>query len=85
MSTWSYTEYTTDVLLPATVVRTELDAIQQLMQARRDLCNVLSKEIGFLTATTHGYMAEVIRLSHVEKQSLLELDLILGSMNISLL
>jgi len=30
-------------------------------------------------------MAEVIRLSHVEKQSLLELDLILGSMNISLL
>ena len=67
------------------MVRTELDAIQQLMQARRDLCNVLSKEIGFLTATTHGYMAEVIRLSHVEKQSLLELDLILGSMNISLL
>ena len=53
-------------------------------QARRDLCNVLSKEIGFLTATTHGYMAEVIRLSHMEKQALLELDLILSSMNISM-
>ena len=70
--------------LPATGILTELDAIQQLMQARRDLCNILSKEIGFLTGTTHGYMAEIIRLSHVERQSLQELDHLLNSMNVSL-
>ena len=71
--------------LPATGILTELDAIQQLMQARRDLCNILSKEIGFLTGTTHGYMAEIIRLSHIERQSLQELDHLLNSMNVSLL
>ena len=76
------TAYT--IPLPAIGVLTELDAIQQLMQARRDLCNILSKEIGFLTGTTHGYMAEIIRLSHVERQSLQELDHLLNSMNVSL-
>ena len=83
--TWMKYKIPTTIPLPVTGVLTELDAIQQLMQARRDLCNILSKEIGFLTATTHGYMAEIIRLSHTERQSLQELDHLLNSMNVSLL
>jgi len=63
----------------------ELDGIQQLLKGRRELCQILSKEFGFLTATTHGYMADIVRLGHLERQVLQELESLLQAADISLL
>jgi len=63
----------------------ELDGIQQLVKGRRELCQILSKEIGFLIATTQGYMAEIVRLGHLERQVLQELESLLQAADINLL
>ena len=62
----------------------QLDGLGQLIHTRRDLSTVLSREMGFLNASVHGYMAEVVRLSHTEKQVLQNLDTLLHSLKISL-
>ena len=57
-----------------TAVRDELDGVQQLIHSRRELCNILSNEIGYLTASNHAYMTEVVRLDHSGKQILQDID-----------
>ena len=62
-----------------------VDGIEQLVRARRDLCQVLNREMGFQRATTHGYMQEIVRLSKCERQIIENLDRILSEMDIYLL
>lgn len=63
----------------------KLDRLGQLIHSRRELSTVLSREMGFLNASVHGYMSEVVRLAHAEKQILQNLDSLLHSLNVSLL
>ena len=60
-----------------TAVSLELDEIQQLILSRRELCNVLSNEVGYLTVTNHGFMKEAVRINHTEKIVLQDLDRLL--------
>ena len=66
-------------------VSSRMDRLSQLIHTHRELCAVLTREMGFLTASTHGYMSEVVRLGHTEKLVLQNLDSLLQSMNVSLL
>ena len=70
--------------LLSTAVASELDGVQQLIHSRRELCNILSSEIGYLTASNHAYMAEVVRLNHSGKQILQDLESSLLAFNIIL-
>ena len=40
----------------------------------RDLCKTFMDEVAFLTVTNHTQMAELVRLSHMSRQALHELD-----------
>jgi hypothetical protein len=66
-------------------VDSQLDRLGQLIHTRRELSTVLSREMGFLNASVHGYMSEVVRITHTEKQVLQNLDTLLSSLKISLL
>ncbi len=66
-------------------VESDISAIQQLIYSRRQLCNVLADEISYLTTSNHGYMAESIRLDHMEKQFLKDIQDMLNTYDISLL
>ena len=68
-----------------TDVDSQLDRLGQLIHTRRELSTVLSREMGFLNASVHGYMSEVVRITHTEKQVLQNLDTLLSSLKISLL
>lgn len=68
----------------STAVAGELDRVQQLIHSRRELCNILSSEIGYLTASNHAYMAEVVRLNHSGKQTLQDLERSLLDFNVIL-
>ena len=73
------------IISPTTAaVTAELDGVQQLIHSRRELCNILSNEIGYLTASNHAYMAEVVRLNHSGQQILQDLESSLQAFNISL-
>lgn len=65
-------------------LNSKLNRLSQLILSRRDLCTVLSREMGFLNASVHGYMSEVVRLTHSEKLVLQNLDSLLQSLNVSL-
>ena len=65
-------------------LNSKLGRLSQLILSRRDLCTVLSREMGFLNASVHGYMSEVVRLTHYEKLVLQNLDSLLQSLNVSL-
>jgi len=67
------------------VVESDISAIQQLIFSRRQLCNVLANEIGYLTTSNLGYMAESIRLEQMEKQFLKDIQDLLNTYDISLL
>ncbi|CAI8056730.1 hypothetical protein GBAR_LOCUS30905 [Geodia barretti] len=66
-------------------VDSQLDRLGQLIHTRRELSTVLSREMGFVNASAHGYMSEVVRITHTERQVLQNLDTLLSSLKISLL
>ena len=68
-----------------TDVDSQLDRLGQLIHTRRELSTVLSREMGFVNASAHGYMSEVVRITHTERQVLQNLDTLLSSLKISLL
>ena len=73
-----------NTIVLSTAVASELDGVQQLIHSRRELCNILSSEIGYLTASNHAFMAEVVRLNHSGKQIIQDLESSLLAFNIIL-
>ena len=67
-----------------TGVAAELNGVEQLIAARRELCLVLNKEIGYLRATSQGYMAEIVRQNSIQRQALQDVEDHLASLGISL-
>lgn len=65
-------------------VDAELNGVEQLIATRRELCLVLNKEIGYLRATSQGYMAEIVRLNNVQKQAFQDVEDQLASMGVLL-
>lgn len=65
-------------------VAAELNGIEQLIAARRELCLVLNKEIGYLRATSQGYMAEIVRQNSIQRQALQDAEDHLTSLGILL-
>ena len=64
-----------------TAVTNELNGVQQLIHSRRELCNILSNEVCYLTASNHAYMAEVVRVNHLGKQIIQDIDNYLPTLN----
>ena len=65
-------------------MKSELDSVQQLIQARRTLCSALSDDIGYLMISNHGYMTEYVRMEHMQKQVLKDIQSLLNTFNITL-
>lgn len=61
-----------------------MNGVEQLIAARRELCLVLNKEIGYLRATSQGYMAEIVRQNSIQRQALQDVEDHLASLGISL-
>ena len=76
--------FVTNTSASLTAVSDELDGVQQLIHSRRELCSILSNEIGYLTASNHAYMTEAVRLDHSGKQILQDIDNYLPVLNNSL-
>ena len=53
--------------------------MQQLIHERRDLCNILAKDIVFLVANINGYMTEIVSLKQTEKSMLEFVDSVIDS------
>ena len=65
-------------------VKSELDSVQQLIHARRNLCSVLADDISYLTVSNHGYMTESVRMDHTQRQVLKDVQALLNSFKITL-
>ena len=44
------------------------------MHSRRELCHILSNEIGYLTVTNHSFMAELVRVNRTGKQTIQDVE-----------
>lgn len=62
------------LLLAATDLSTEMNKIHNHILFNRELCKSFMDEVAFLTVTNHTQMAELVRLSHMSRQALHELD-----------
>lgn len=65
-------------------MKSEIDSIQQLIHTRRLLCSVLSDDISYLTVSNHGYMAESIRMEHMQRQVLKDIQELANTFQITL-
>ena len=52
----------------------EMNKIHNHILFNRELCKTFMDEVAFLTVTNHTQMAELVRLSHMSRQALHELD-----------
>ena len=65
---------TCDYDFPTADLSNEMNKIHNHILFNRELCKTFTDEVAFLTVTKHTQMAELVRLSHMSRQALHELD-----------
>ena len=69
---------------PLLDVESEIFANHQLISSRRQLINVLTDEIRYLTMSNDGYMTEFVHLDRIEKQFLRNVQELLNTYDLTL-
>ncbi len=67
-------KYLSTLYLSCAAASLELDDVQQRIASHRELCSVLTDEIGFLNMSNHGFMSEAVRLAYAEKNILQDIE-----------